>query len=204
MFERRVVRGNTHGSYILSKEDEYLYKLNQQPATKTADRGRNPLARRAVEEANQIQDMDKSAGWGDKRSNKVNVASYTEKQLINETDLPASYDATTQTDFVIEKEIPDLRMPVYKGISKETQIYANELPFDFNYESEPIVQVLLTRVLEESRIEVLEEQELHAMKQRQEYLLAHKAEVKRKLIELEDNEKQKADTNVGWCLEGQS
>ena len=54
----------------------------------------------------------------------------------------------------------------------------------------------MTRILEEGRIEVLEEEELRAMKLRQEHILAHKAEVKRKLNELEDREKKMAKANV--------
>lgn len=115
---------------------------------------------------------------------------YTEPQLMMETDLPAIYDATTQTDFKIEKEIPDLRMKEYFGISKETQIYPNEPPFDFDYEAEPLVQVLMTRILEESRTEVLEEEELRAMRNRQQQLHSHKEEVARKLRELEEKERQ--------------
>jgi radial spoke head protein 3 len=195
MFERRVVRGNTHATYVMSREDEYLYKLNNQPAV-------NATASRLTRGANQTgfgsKDLDTTINihGRQKQSNRQNVGCFTEPQFIYDTDLPPCHDAVTQTDFVIEKEIPDLSMPVYKGIHKETQIYPNEPPFDFDYESEPIVQVLMTRILEEGRIEVLEEEELRAMKLRQEYILAHKAEVKRKLNELEDREKKMAKANV--------
>ena len=42
----------------------------------------------------------------------------------------------------MEKKIPDLSMPVYTGMEKETQIYPDDPDgnlFDFDYESEPIV-----------------------------------------------------------------
>lgn len=38
MFEKRVVRGNTYSSYIMSKEDEHLYKLNQKSSNKGPSR----------------------------------------------------------------------------------------------------------------------------------------------------------------------
>lgn len=201
MFERRVVRGNTHGSYVLSKEDEYLYKLNQNANSKHLG-AKKPAVSRTVQDAYQNQELDKSASWADKRATKLSKACFTEKQFIYETDLPPCHDATTQTDFVIVKEIPGRPNPndpklKEKPNHKETQIYPNEPPFDFNYEAEPIVQVLMTRILEESRVEVLEEEELLAMKNRQEHLLAHKAEVKRKLEELEEKEKQMVKANVG-------
>jgi hypothetical protein len=205
MFERRVVRGNTHGNYVLSKEDEYLYKLNSKASVKQPA-VRRPVARSAAE-ALQPQDLEKSGSWTDKRTNKVSVACFTEKQLIFETDLPPCHDATTQTEFVIPKEIPDLtyikevkdrEIKEEKKKHKETQIYPDEPPFDFNYEAEPIVQVLMTRILEESRVEVLEEEELAAMKLRQQHLLDHKAEVKRKLEQLEQKERDLVKANVDF------
>lgn len=191
MFERRVVRGNTHGSYVLSKEDEYLYKLNSQPAVKQPS-PKKPVNRGAAD-AHIPQEVDKSGSLNEKK----NVACFTEKQLIYETDLPPCHDATTQTEFIIPKEIPDLSyLKGEKKPDKETQIYPDEPPFDFNYEAEPIIQVLMTRILEESRVEVLEEEELRAMKLRQQNLLDHKAEVKRKLELLEEKERELHKANV--------
>lgn len=203
MFEKRVVRGNTHSAFVLSKEDEFLYKLNQQPP-------RLPGARQAVDSrvhnvaaahqtfVSHAADADLSANWGEKPpAGKEYKAAYTEEQLLYETDLPSHHDAVTQTDFLIEKEIPDLSMPVYSGVDKETQIYPNEPPFDFDYEAEPLLQVLLTRILEESRVEVLEEEELAAMKLRQAQLARHKAEVKARLSDLEQRERAAVEQNVG-------
>lgn len=196
MFEKRVVRGNTHATYVMSQEDEFLYKLNNQPAVKASATTKSPG--RNTRDITVNQDLDTTHAWQQKqkRSLKKNVGCYTENQLLYETDLPPCHDATTQTDFVIEKEIPDLSMPVYKGIHKETQIYPDEPPFDFNYEAEPLIQVLMTRILEESRIEVLEEEELHAMRNRQEYLIQHKKEVGKRLNDLEERERQMERANV--------
>lgn len=54
------------------------------------------------------------------------------------------------------------------GISKETQIWDGEI-FDFDYEVEPILQVLLGKTIEQSRMEVLQEQELFVMKEQQKH-----------------------------------
>lgn len=201
MFEPRVVRGNTYSAYVVSKEDELLYKSNQsKPAANKAVHNRN-LDAKLQNSFNQTSEADTTTGSVVKPPpGKSFAGCYVEEQLLYETDLPPIHDATTQTEFIIEKEIPDLSMPVYKGINKETQIYPGEPPFDFNYEAEPLVQVLMTRILEESRIEVLEEQELLAMKKRQEFLLAHKAETKRKLNELEERERQAVRDNVDLRL----
>lgn len=111
------------------------------------------------------------------------------------TDLPPCHDAITQTEFVIEKELPDLSMPVYTGIHKETQIYASENLFDFDYEAEPVVQVLVTRCLEESRIEVVEEEELRVLKERQVHLqkIFEKEEKERRELEHREREKDRVN-----------
>jgi len=54
-------------------------------------------------------------------------------------------------------------MPVKIGDDKETQIWDGEL-FNFDYEVEPILQVLMGKALERGRMEVLEEEELRTMK----------------------------------------
>lgn len=55
-------------------------------------------------------------------------------------------------------------MPKKTGEDRETQIWDGDL-FDFDYEVEPILQVLLGKTIELSRMEVLEEEELRVMKE---------------------------------------
>ena len=73
-----------------------------------------------------------------------------------------------QTEFNIEKSPPRHYLPVKTGISKETQIWDGEI-FDFDYDVEPILQVLLGKTIEQSRMEVLQEQELFVMKEQQKH-----------------------------------
>ena len=79
-------------------------------------------------------------------------------------------------------------MPVKTGLSKETQIWDGDL-FDFDYEVEPILQVLLGKTLEHSRMEVLEEEELRVMKQQQEHYAKLKREELAEIQRLEEKEK---------------
>ena len=58
--------------------------------------------------------------------------------------------------------------PEKTGIDEETQVEDGAL-FDFNKEVEPILDVLLSKVLEQSRMEVLEEEEIKEMKEKQRY-----------------------------------
>jgi hypothetical protein len=66
-------------------------------------------------------------------------------------------------------------VPKKHGLDKETQIHENDPDlFNFNEEVEPLCQILMTKVLEQSRMEVfsqvlkvLEEEELNNMKLQQ-------------------------------------
>lgn len=55
-----------------------------------------------------------------------NVEVFTDDMIDRLTDLPPYHDIETQTEFIIEKEIPDLSLPQYYGVPKETQIYPDE------------------------------------------------------------------------------
>ena len=190
MFEKRVVRGNTHSQYMVANNEVEEAPLPQQR------RGRNQINRHSQ----QSFDDNGETGSADYNFRGMQLQepegckfqeSYTDDGVETETDLPPCHDATTQTEWIIEKKIPDLSMPVYHGISKETQIYSSDNLFDFNYESEPIVQVLVTRCLEESRIEVCEEEELHALKSRQIYIQKYTKNEQEQLNQLQKREIQK-------------
>lgn len=56
-----------------------------------------------------------------------------------------------------------MKWPEERGEPKGTQIEDGDL-FHFDDEVEPILNVLTTKVLEQSRMEVLEEEEIKAMK----------------------------------------
>jgi hypothetical protein len=60
-------------------------------------------------------------------------------------------------------------MKVKTGVDKETQVWDDGELFNFDYEVEPILQQLLGKTLEVSRMEVLEEEELREMQEQQNY-----------------------------------
>lgn len=191
MFEKRVVRGNTYSQYMVANSE-----VEEAPIQNNR-RNKRQLIRRnthqSFEETGEIGSEDYNfRGMVLQPPSGCRFAeSYTDETVEFETDLPPCHDATTQTEWVIEKKIPDLSMPVYNGVDKETQIYPSDNLFDFDYESEPIVQVLVTRCLEESRIEVCEEQELQALKDRQTFLKKRAAEESESLLALQQREQTK-------------
>lgn len=127
------------------------------------------------------------------------VSVETDEFVETLTDKPPFYEKEAQTEFNIEK--PALRhyLPVKTGISKETQIWDGDL-FDFDYEVEPILQVLLGKTLEHSRMEVLEEEELRVMKQQQEHYAKLKREEFEEIHRLEEKERKLLEEIVKKCF----
>lgn len=196
-----MVRGNTYSAYMVGQSEADEAK---QPIIVRRGRGRAGTKQGGFSSAEgevlRTSDGMTTRG-GDFHFQPPQDANYrfeaacTDDNVETETDLPPCHEATTQTEYIIPKLIPDLSMPVYTGIDKETQIYPGESLFDFDYECEPISRVIVSKILEESQIEVVEEEELASMKKRQEDLKKRAEETANNLISLEDRERNKAKAN---------
>lgn len=92
----------------------------------------------------------------------------TDAYLEELTDIVPEDDATTQTEAFIDRPPTPLFMPQKSGIDAETQIEPGDL-FDFDFEVEPLLEVLVGKVLEQGLMEVQEEEELAAMRAHQEH-----------------------------------
>ncbi|KAG5463436.1 MAG: radial spoke protein 3-domain-containing protein, partial [Olpidium bornovanus] len=90
----------------------------------------------------------------------------TELYLEELTDaVPEAY-AQTQTDAFMDRAPSPLYVPRKSGVDAETQIYPGDL-FDFEVEVEPILEVIVGMTLEQAVMEVMEEEELAALKKHQ-------------------------------------
>ena len=90
----------------------------------------------------------------------------TEKFLEEIKDQLVEADVETQTDAFKDRPPSPLFVPKKSGIDRHTQVEDGEL-FDFDYEVEPILEVLVGKTLEQSIMEVMEEEELLALKTHQ-------------------------------------
>jgi hypothetical protein len=101
-----------------------------------------------------------------------------------------TFETEVQTDKYIDIPQKVLPWPEQKGISVSTQIEDGDL-FSFDREVEPLLNVLLSKTLEQARMEVLEEEEIRELKRMQ----RHYEEIRnRELSEveaLEDAENRK-------------
>ena len=92
----------------------------------------------------------------------------TEQYLEELTDRPVEVDIDTQTDAFMDQLPAPIFIPMKTGVDVETQIYEGDL-FDFDTEVEPILEVLVGKTLEQSMMEVMEEEELANMRAHQEH-----------------------------------
>jgi len=63
-----------------------------------------------------------------------------------------------EPDFYVDKGNDAVYIPDAEGAEKSTMLYNYDV-FDFNLEVEPILQVLIGKTLEQSRVEVIEDYE---------------------------------------------
>lgn len=89
----------------------------------------------------------------------------------------------TQTDLFVERPVSPFYVPAKTGADVETQIYPGDVSpyhtnlltcqlrlfqlFDFDMEVQPILEVLVGKTVEQALIEVLEEEELAALREQQ-------------------------------------
>lgn len=90
----------------------------------------------------------------------------TEAYLEEISDRMVEADVDTQTDAFMDRPAAPIFVPMKTGVDVETHIEEGDL-FDFDLEVDPILEVLVGKTLEQAMMEVMEEEELAAMKQHQ-------------------------------------
>ncbi|CAG9853769.1 unnamed protein product [Phyllotreta striolata] len=87
--------------------------------------------------------------------------------------VPEKTDVATQTDETDQTDDDDVFFKCYSDA--QIQVHPTDL-FDFNTQVRPIVEVLVGKTIEEALVEVLEEEELAAMKEQQRRFLEYVAQ----------------------------
>jgi hypothetical protein len=81
---------------------------------------------------------------------------------------PLTFEVEVQTEDYLDRPISPLGRPSYTNPEVSTQIEDGDL-FHFDDEVAPILNVLITKTLDQSRMEVLEEEEIFEVKRKQRY-----------------------------------
>ena len=159
MIDKRVVRGNTFASMMIPASTQQEIEKKQQFERK---------------QLSQTQGKDKTASREGEREvstpepveGRQHIDVQTENIPEELSEKPVEFEIEVQTDYYIDRPPTPLFMPKKEGEDIETQIEDGEL-FDFDIEVDPILEVIVGKTLEIGRMEVLEEEELRAMKEHQ-------------------------------------
>ncbi|KAK6187947.1 hypothetical protein SNE40_005864 [Patella caerulea] len=155
MYDRRIVRGNTYAQHTLpaTAQPDPIEIQRQQ------ENRRRAIARKRAKD--QLRPRSPEAVEGRKH-----IDVQTELYLEELSDRVEEADVDCQTDAFLDRPPSPLFIPAKTGIDVTTQILEGEL-FDFNIEVKPILEVLIGKTVEQSLLEVMEEEELANLRSQQ-------------------------------------
>jgi hypothetical protein len=155
MYDRRVVRGNTYAQHTLptAAQPDPIEIQRQQEMRRRA------VARKRAKD--QLKPRSPEPVEGRKH---INVQ--TELYLEELSDRVEESDQSVQTDAFLDRPPTPLFIPAKTGMDVETQIEEGDL-FDFDIEVKSILEVLVGKTLEQSLLEVMEEEELANLRAQQ-------------------------------------
>ena len=159
MIDKRVVRGNTFASMIIPASTQQEFEKKQE-----ADKKK--LSQIQAKEKTVSNEAEREAGTPEPVEGRQHIDIQTDNIPEELSEKPVELNIEVQTDYYIDRPPTPLFMPKKIGEDVDTQVEDGEL-FDFNAEVDPILEVLVGKTLEMSLMEVLEEEELAAMRNAQ-------------------------------------
>ncbi|CAI2732203.1 unnamed protein product [Schistosoma spindalis] len=155
MYDRRVIRGNTYALHVLPAHAQ----PDPVEIQKQIERKRNAIARRRMREELRPKSPLPLDG-------RLHQPVQTELYLEALTEQIEEADETCQTDDFLDRPPTPLYVPAKVGVDVMTQIYEGDL-FDFDLEVTPILEVLIGKTIEQSLLEIAEEEELASIRAQQ-------------------------------------
>ena len=156
MQDRRVVRGNTYGAQVVTqnaaRELDRLRMENERAM-------KREVARRRLEASARPSTPPAVSG-------RMHMETMTDTYLEELMDRPVEVDVDTQTEAYLDRPPSPLFVPAKSGADVACQVDVAEI-FDFDAEVAPLLEVLVGKTLQNSMLEVMEEEELAAIRRRQ-------------------------------------
>nr|XP_040226081.2 bromodomain-containing protein DDB_G0280777 isoform X2 [Anopheles coluzzii] len=180
MHDRRVVRGSNYTS------TSNLQVGDGDGTQKEAEARRRQLLRKKYVSRNQRGIIGTPPPVRGRRHETVQTEKYLEELFLH----PPELDAGCQTDLFLHRAPSPPYVPAKTGCDAATEILDGEL-FDFDTEVQPIIEVLVSRTLEQALVEVLHEEEIAEMKQQQQKILALREAELAELRRLEQEEQKR-------------
>ncbi|ELT95389.1 hypothetical protein CAPTEDRAFT_226249 [Capitella teleta] len=155
MYDRRIVRGNTYAQNILpaSAQPDTIEIQRQQEARRRA------IAKKRAKQQLRPKSPEPVEG-------RKHIDVQTELYLEELSDRVEEADVDCQTDAFLDRPPSPMFVPAKTGKDIATQILEGDL-FDFNIEVKPILEVLVGKTVEQSLLEVMEEEELANLRKQQ-------------------------------------
>uniref|UniRef100_A0A8C6WQY9 Radial spoke head 3 n=1 Tax=Neogobius melanostomus TaxID=47308 RepID=A0A8C6WQY9_9GOBI len=155
MYDRRVVRGNTYAQRVIPTTTQAdMAELQRQQ-----EQRRRAVARRRAREQDRV-------GTPEALQGRQHIEVQTELYLEELSNQVTEVDAECQTHAFLDRPDTPLFIPAKSGVDVATQIEDGEL-FDFDQEVQPVLEVLVGKVMEQSLLEVMEEEELARLRAQQ-------------------------------------
>ncbi|XP_069576348.1 radial spoke head protein 3 homolog [Brachyistius frenatus] len=183
MYDRRVVRGNTYA--------QHLTPATAQPDTAEAQRQqavRRAVARRRARERS--RPVTPAALQGRKH-----VDMQTDLYLEELSNIVTAADIECQTDPFLDRPASPLFIPAKSGKDVGTQIEEGEL-FYFDWEVQPVLEVLVGKTVEQSLLEVMEEEELACLRAQQRALQELRNNELAEVQRLQEQERRRREEKV--------
>eukprot|EP00485_Elphidium_margaritaceum_P002357 CAMPEP_0202688110 /NCGR_PEP_ID=MMETSP1385-20130828/3646_1 /ASSEMBLY_ACC=CAM_ASM_000861 /TAXON_ID=933848 /ORGANISM="Elphidium margaritaceum" /LENGTH=562 /DNA_ID=CAMNT_0049343005 /DNA_START=82 /DNA_END=1770 /DNA_ORIENTATION=+ len=160
MHDRRVIRGSTF-QLRRSVESRLNELQNGATSTQVKTKHRRKIKLNDVDKENETSTVMQSESPPPPVSGRLHAEIQTDAYLEKIYVRTPEKEFGVQTDPFLDRPSTPLFIPKPSGPSVATQIEAGDL-FDFDQEVEPILEVLIGKCIEQSLLEVLEEQELKA------------------------------------------
>lgn len=151
MIDPRVVRGNTYSAKIVtSAKSEFGTGEYKRSGT---------VKRKNTEQYSRL-------GTPPPVDGRTHLSMQTENFLEELTDKPVEADAETQTSAFMDRPMSPLFVAATTGRDHATQIQPGDL-FDFDLEVEPLLEVLVGKTIHVAMLELVQEEELEAIRRQQ-------------------------------------
>ena len=183
----RIKRGHNFGIiYVTSSNYEDTQSIKGKPGTKK-DFYKNYKASTKIKGGPTLEKMDQNKNRNEKEGE---CGICTQKVISTVRPTPITFEEIIQTDPLPEPPQPLLIWQGKTGEDKGCQIEDGDL-FNFDEEVQPLVHIIVSKTLEESRREVLEEEELRHIKEQQDkYKKLNDMNINR-IKSIEDKEKKR-------------
>ncbi|CAB0000640.1 unnamed protein product [Nesidiocoris tenuis] len=183
MYDRRVIRGPAFMHHPVATSG-----LESQ-AARQAEARRRAMARRKAQTTrarNLRLRMGTPPPVEGRKHEDIQTEEYLEELFVH----PPTETVFTQTDYFTDRPPTPEFVPAKTGVDTSTQIQPGEL-FHFDTEVKPILEVLVGKTVEQALVEVMEEEELAAIREQQrKYKEIRDAELAEQ-YRLEEEEKRK-------------